>query len=221
MATRIDGPRRAPAAGGAADSLVIFLHGYGADGHDLIDLAEPLATLLPRTAFASPHAPERCEMSPMGYQWFSLRGIEAGVESSVRAAAADGAAPILSDFIASELARTGVGRDRLVLIGFSQGAMMALHVGLRLVPPVAGIIGFSGMLVEPGRLLHEAHGTPPVLLVHGMADPVVPFALMDKAVQGLAAAGIAATALARPGLGHGIDQEGLGAAAQFLRRTLG
>jgi phospholipase/carboxylesterase len=212
----LDGPRRHPAAGGPATHLVILLHGLGADGADLIELAGPLGGVLPGAAFAAPNAPQRCELAPWGYQWFGLTQLSpAGLETG-----ADRAAPPLMAFIEAELAAHGLGAGRLALIGFSQGTMMALHVGLRMAPAPAAIIGFSGLLVAPGRLPAERRGVPPVLLVHGDADPVVPYPMLDAAADGLARAGISAELVRRPGLGHGIDEPGLRAAAGFLRRHL-
>jgi len=218
MTRLLDGPR-AGALSGKAKSLVVFLHGYGADGADLFGLRGSLAPVLPDTAFASPHAPFPCETGGPGFQWFGLAG--PGGRIHVRVEGADAAAPLLSAYLAAELARYGLGSDRLALIGFSQGTMMALHVGLHLVPAPAAIIGFSGMLVAPERLLGMPHGTPPVLLVHGDADPVVPYRALAEAVAGLKAAGVPAQSLSRPRLGHGIDEVGLTEAARFLVRHLG
>ena len=216
MSLPLTGPSRAPASGGKARSLVVLLHGLGADGQDLIDLAQQLGPVLPDTAFVAPNAPEPCDMAPYGYQWFSLQDRT----PSVMAAGADRAAPVLAGFIEAELAARGLDAGRLALVGFSQGTMMSLHVGPRLRPGPAAIVGFSGALLAPERLAAERHSTPPVLLIHGEADPVVPFPAMAAAMAGLAGAGIAADSLPRPGLGHGIDGPGLTAAARFLVRHL-
>jgi phospholipase/carboxylesterase len=216
MSLPLTGPSRAPASGGKATSLVVLLHGLGADGQDLIDLAQNLGPFLPDTAFVAPNAPFACDMAPYGYQWFSLQDRS----PSVMAAGADQAAPVLITFIEQELAARGLDARRLALVGFSQGTMMSLHVGPRLDPGPAAIVGFSGMLLGPDRLAAEKRSTPPVLLIHGEADPVVPFQAMAAAAAGLAAAGIAADSLRRPGLGHGIDGPGLAAAAQFLAKHL-
>ncbi|HLY56449.1 MAG TPA: dienelactone hydrolase family protein [Stellaceae bacterium] len=214
----IDGPRCA-AASGKTTSLVVFVHGFGANGPDLFSLAEPLSGVLRESAFAAPNAPEACELGGGGFQWFGLIGPGGGME--VREAGADHAAPALARFLESELARYGLDSSRLALVGFSQGTMMSLHVGLRLSPAPAAIVGFSGMLVAAERLAAEPHGAPPVLLVHGTADPMLPFAAMADAEAGLRAAGIPVETLARPGLGHSIDEAGLTAAARFLVRHLG
>ena len=216
MSLPLTGPSRAPASGGKASSLVVLLHGLGADGQDLIDLAQHLGPVLPDTAFVAPNAPEPCDMAPYGYQWFSLQDRS----PAVMAAGVDRAAPVLARFIEAELAARGLDASRLALVGFSQGTMMSLYVGPRLRPGPAAIVGFSGALLGPDRLAAEKRSAPPTLLIHGDADPVVPFPAMAAAVAGLAGAGIAAESLRRPGLGHGIDGPGLGAAAQFLVKHL-
>jgi phospholipase/carboxylesterase len=212
----IDGPRLNPASGGAAKSLVVFLHGYGADGRDLIDIGRHWAPLLRDAAFASPHAPEPCAEAPMGRQWFGLgrHGAEeiwAGVKR---------AAPALDAFLDAELARLGIGDDRLALVGFSQGTMMALHVGPRRAKAPAGIIGYSGLLAGPMHLAGEARSHPPVLLVHGEEDPVIPAGALTEAASLLGASGFPVEWHLRPGLGHGIDAEGLALGASFLERVL-
>jgi len=217
MSLPLTGPSRAPASGGKPTSLVILLHGLGADGNDLIDLAQHLAPLLPDTAFVAPNAPEPCDMAPYGYQWFSLQDRT----PSVIAAGVDRSAPILERFIEDQLAKHHLDARRLALVGFSQGTMMSLHVGPRLDPGPAAIVGFSGRLIAPQRLAGEKRSSPPTLLIHGDADQVVPFDSLAAGVAGLAAVGIPVEGLRRPGLGHGIDGPGLNAAAQFLMKHLG
>ncbi len=210
----LDGPAVAPAAGGPPQQLAILLHGLGADGHDLIALAPHLG--LPHAAFVSPHAPFPCDMAPVGRQWFSLREFESqAIIAGVRAAA-----PILDGFIDGALAAHGLTDDKLVLVGFSQGCMMALHVALRRPAPCAAVLGFSGMLVAGDELAQEVRARPPVLLVHGDADEVLPVAALPRAAASLRAAGITVEAHVRPGLGHGIDAEGLALASAFLARAI-
>jgi phospholipase/carboxylesterase len=217
VSASIDGPRRA-AVSGTTRSLVVFLHGYGANGADLFSLSRPLSTLLRDSAFAAPDAPAPCEMGGPGFQWFGLMG--PGGRMEIRESGVDEAAPVLAAYLAAELARYRLDSSRLALVGFSQGTMMSLQVGLRTVPAPAAIVGFSGMMLAPDRLLREPHGSPPVLLVHGTADQVVPFAALADAEAALKAAAIPVETLVRPGLGHGIDDEGLRAAAAFLTRHL-
>lgn len=217
MAT-LTGPGR-PAASGRADSLLVFLHGYGADGNDLIGLADPLAPHLPTTRFLAPNAPSPSPVNPSGYQWFPIPWLDGTPEAEARAAAA--VAFRLLDAWLDEVAAEGIGPERTVLLGFSQGTMMALHVGLRRQQALAGIVGFSGRLLDPERLAGEIASRPPVLLLHGDQDPVVPFESLGDAAAALAGVGVeTATHVAR-GVAHGIDPEGLGVALGFIRRVLG
>lgn len=213
----LDGPRRDPFAGGRPGRLVVLLHGLGADGEDLIQVADEIRHLLPDAAFLAPNAPEPCDMAPWGRQWFSLRSWT--LESM--AAGARSAAPALDAFLDAALAEAGLGPDRLALVGFSQGAMMALHVALRRPAPLAGVLGYSGALLGGPALRGEIRSRPPVMLVHGALDQVVPFAAMGLAEAELRAAGVPVEAVERPGLGHSIDHEGIAAGVAFLRRSLG
>jgi phospholipase/carboxylesterase len=215
--TRLKGSER-PAASGTADSLVVFLHGYGADGNDLIGLAEVLAPYLPRTRFLAPNAPQRCLNNPLGYQWFPIPWLDGSPEAVARGQAA--AAFALLDGWLDEVARP-TPPERTVLLGFSQGTMMALQVGLRRRVPVAGIVGFSGRLLAPERLAAEIISRPPVLLVHGDEDPMVPVAFLAEAADALAAAGVEVLTHVSAGTGHGIAPDGLGLALGFIRDRLG
>ncbi|MET4806769.1 alpha/beta fold hydrolase [Limibacillus sp. MBR-115] len=212
----LDGPRAEPASGGPAKSLVIFLHGLGADGNDLIGLAPLLSQVLPDTAFVSPNAPEPCDMAPSGYQWFSLQDRSSGqVLSGVQVAA-----PQLEAFIAREAEHYGLSLGSVALVGFSQGTMMSLYVAPRLAETVAGVVGYSGALVAPERLPQEIKVRPPILLIHGDADPVVPSAALTAATQALLSMQFKVMSDLRPGLGHSIDEEGLSLGAAFLRQVL-
>ncbi|MEQ9641478.1 MAG: prolyl oligopeptidase family serine peptidase [Alphaproteobacteria bacterium] len=214
--TAIDGPRQPAANGQPPAKLVILLHGYGADGNDLIGLAPYWARALPDTAFISPHAPEPCGMQPAGRQWFSIGSFSA----DERLRGAEKAAPVLDAFIDQELERHGLDDSRLALVGFSQGTMMALHVGLRRQRPCAGIVGFSGALVAPERLPDEITARPPVLLIHGDADDLLPVESLFQATQGLAAAAVNAEWHVSANCGHSIAQDGLELGGQFLQRAL-
>ncbi|MGO8953967.1 MAG: alpha/beta hydrolase [Rhodomicrobium sp.] len=218
MPAQIDGPRLAPAAGGAPQQLVIFLHGYGADGNDLIGLGREWARLLPHAAFVSPHAPEAL---PGGFfggrQWFGLdTRSEREWEEGVRRAQ-----PVLEAFILAEAARAKLPMSAVALVGFSQGTMMALQTGLRLAEAPAAIVGFSGHLAGAMRLAGEIKCKPPVLLIHGADDEVIPVQAIHHARIALAAAGVPVEWHIRPGLGHGIDPEGLTAGGMFLRTAFG
>jgi phospholipase/carboxylesterase len=217
MLPTLDGPSHPPAAGGKPRQLVILLHGLGADGNVLIGLAPLFAQILPEAEFLSPNAPFPCDMSPYGFQWFSLQDRDpAALVVKVSAAA-----PILDAYIDSALAARGLTDSEFALVGFSQGTMMALYVGLRRAKPVAGIVGFSGALLAGEALPQQLRSRPPVLLVHGDADPVVPFDALAMAEAGLKAAGVPVETLVSHGLGHGIDEAGLKRAAAFLQQILG
>jgi phospholipase/carboxylesterase len=216
MLSHLSGPSRPPAGGGRPRRLVILLHGLGADGNDLIGLAPHWARLVPDTEFLSPNAPFPCDMAPYGYQWFSSqdRSREA-VLGGVRAAA-----PILDSFLDDVLAERGLSESDLALVGFSQGTMMSLFVGLRRDKPVAGIVGFSGRLLAPDLLAEELRSRPPVLLVHGTDDPLVPYSSLAEAEAALKAADVPVGTVTSVGIGHSIDNEGLRRGGLFLRNVL-
>jgi phospholipase/carboxylesterase len=211
----LDGPRRPPARGGKARSLVILLHGYGASGDDLIALADEWRRMLPDTAFVAPHAPERLSFSGAGgCQWFALQTmspdeLKRGVER---------AGPPLETFIASELRRHDLSNDRLALAGFSQGTMMALHAGLAMRTPPAAILGYSGMLAVPPA---TDGPRPPVMLIHGDADQVIPVEALHMTREVLAQAGVLVEWHVRRGLAHGIDPEAIAFGGSFMAQMLG
>jgi phospholipase/carboxylesterase len=215
---QLDGPRLEPKSG-TAKNLVVFLHGYGADGNDLIDIGRAWQGLLPDTAFVSPHAPRPCGQSPMGREWFPLTFRD----PNERWAGVNAAAPALQAFLDVELDRRNLPPEALALVGFSQGTMMALHVGLRRTAAPAGIVGYSGMLVAPEELdpaafMAEITSRPPVLLVHGDQDQVIPVQALMHAAQGLAALDVPSEWHVSPGIGHGIDQDGLRLGGEFLAK---
>jgi phospholipase/carboxylesterase len=217
MFPSLSGPSRPPASGGKPRQLVLLLHGLGADGSDLIGLAPYWAKLLPEAEFVSPDAPYPCDMAPFGRQWFSLQDRSpAAILAGVRAAA-----PMLEAFIDQSLAALGLADQALALVGFSQGTMMSLYVGLRRAQPCAGILGYSGALIGAETLAQEIRVRPPVLLIHGDADEVVPPQALPHAAAALEAAGVAVEAVTCPGLGHGIDETGLRRGGDFLRRAFG
>ncbi len=210
--TTLKGPVRKPRSGSAPKQLVVLLHGWGADGPNLIDLADVLAPVLPDAQFIAPNAPFPCEANPYGYQWFSLTDRHPQHMLDGAATAAD----ILNAFLDEQLATLSLDNSKLVLIGFSQGTMTALHVALRRTPQIAAVVGFSGALIGADVLAKQIVSRPPVCLVHGEMDDVVPYAAMKQAVAGLTEAGVKVEAHTRPFLGHSMDMEGLTAAGKFL-----
>ena len=216
MISELSGPSRPPAVGGPSSRLVILLHGLGADGNDLIGLAPYWAPQLPTAEFLSPNAPFPCDMAPYGYQWFSAQDRSPdAVLAGVRAAA-----PFLDAFIDDALARRGLDDADLALVGFSQGTMMSLFVGLRRGKPVAGILGFSGRLLAPELLADELRSRPRTLLVHGTDDPLVPYESLAAAQAALEGAGVPVETLTCNGIGHSIDETGLRRGGSFLKNVL-
>lgn len=208
--------RKGPVKG---TSLVVLLHGYGADGADLLGLADPLAPHLPNTVFVAPDAPEPCTGNPFGRQWFPIPWIDGSSEEQaqegMRAAFAD-----LDAFLNERMADEGLTPAQTALIGFSQGTMMALHVAPRRAEPFAGIVAFSGRLMMPEMLEADLKSKPPVLLAHGDRDDVVPFEDMNRAGVALQKAGFDVFGHVMQGGGHGISPDGLGVAMQFLKERL-
>jgi len=222
MAAELTGPRLAPRSRGPARQLVIFLHGYGADGNDLIELGRAWQNLLPEAAFVSPHAPEPCGQAPPGRQWFPLTFRN----KNERWIGVNKAAPALDRFIGEELERNNLPGSALALVGFSQGTMMALHAGLRRPERPAAIVGYSGLFVlpdgaKPEVVSGEVKVRPPILLIHGDRDDLIPAQALFLSAQYLSALEIPTEWHMSSGLGHGIDQEGLRHGGEFLARRFG
>jgi len=214
----LSGPRLPPVRG-QATHLVVLCHGYGADGNDLIEIGRAWQEFLPHAAFVSPHAPEPCGQAPVGRQWFALTFRD----PNERWVGVNKAAPGLERFLEAELTRHKLPPAALALVGFSQGTMMALHVGLRRASAPAAIVGYSGLLVLPPDLNPEKFATeiksrPPILLVHGDRDDLIPAQALFQAAQGLAALDIPVEWHLSAGIGHGIDGEGLRHGGEFLAR---
>lgn len=215
MLPTLSGPLHPASSGAKPRQLVVLLHGLGADGNDLIGLAPYWSRILPEAEFVAPNAPFPCDMAPFGYQWFSVQDRSPGpILSGVRAAA-----PMLDAFIDDALERRGLADKDMVLVGFSQGTMMSLHVGLRRTRQAAGILGYSGRLIGEEALPQEIRSRPRTLLVHGDADPIVPFGSLALAEAALKSLGVPVDTVTRPGLAHGIDEEGLKHGARFLREV--
>lgn len=216
MTVFLDGPRMPPARGGKPDALVVLLHGYGSNGADLISLAPYWAKALPGAAFVSPNAIEPVPQAPGGYQWFPISNLDPHLmESGARAAAQS-----VDRFLDRELERHGLPANRLALVGFSQGTMMALHVGLRRAQPVAAVLGYSGVLVGGRKLKEEMRSKPPILLIHGDRDPTIPIPAMFDSADQLAAAGHGAQWHISYGVPHSIGPDGLELGGEFLATYL-
>lgn len=210
---QLDGPRVEPEEG-KVEKLVILCHGYGSNGDDLIGLVPHLKPFIKNAVFVSPNAPDRLMGLPNGYQWFPLTTLSR--EERLNGTIA--AAPTLHNFINQELERYGLEEKDLVLIGFSQGTMMSLHVGLRRPSAIAGIIGFSGAMALSENWKDEITSKPPVLLIHGDRDDVVPVELMHQAFIALQEIGVDADNHVSPGVTHSIGPDGLHKAVEFLAK---
>lgn len=215
--TTLTGPK-APAKSGNTTSLVILLHGYGADGNDLFGLSTPLSEHMPDTAFRAPNAPQRSTMNPMGYQWFPIPWLDGSTDEQRDQGFAE-AQDLLNAYIDEAMAEEGVTPAQTAIIGFSQGTMMSLYVAPRRAEPIAGIVGFSGRLI-PGDDLAGVPSKPPVLLVHGDQDEMINVSEMSTAETALRAAGFNVNSHISRGIGHGIAPDGLTLALQFLLETL-
>jgi phospholipase/carboxylesterase len=212
----LTGPELPPSSGKAPSALIIFLHGLGSNGDDLMGLAPEMRDYFPYAQFLSPNAPFSCDMAPFGYQWFSLldrrdAAVLAGVEQ---------AHPILDHYITEQLSRFGLTEEKLALVGFSQGTMMALYTAVRRKKAIAGVVGYSGALISKGNLEKDAKSLPDICLIHGDADDIVPFENMALAELALSDAGFSVETHRRPHLAHGIDPLGLQAGVDFLRARL-
>ena len=219
--TRVLNTQRKAPQSGETRSIVVFLHGYGANGADLLGLADPLGEHLPDTLFVAPDAPESIPGMPNAFQWFPIPWIdnssEEEAERGMMAAVQD-----LDAFLDALMVDEDVLPEQVALFGFSQGTMMALHVAPRREDPVAGIVAFSGRLLSPDLLAEDAQSRPPVLLVHGDQDDVVPPQALPAAAEALEGAGWDEVyAHVMKGTAHGIAPDGLSVALAFMRDKLG
>ena len=211
----VNGASLQPTSGAAPKQIVLLLHGFGSSGSDMIALAPSWRQTLPDALFLAPHAPQRTGFGA-GYQWWGLSDIT----PQALAAGALSAAPAIDAFIDRKLAQYGLAEADLAVVGFSQGTMMALHVGLRRSRQVAAIVGFSGMLTGAPQLHHDRITKPPVLLVHGSHDPVVPVAALHQAESELKRLGIAVTTHVSSGVQHSVDPVGLRLGRDFVTEAL-
>ncbi len=210
----IKGPIRKPLSGKAPKQLAILLHGWGADGANLIDLADMFAPSLPDALFVAPNAPDQCEVNPFGYQWFSLMDRQPQhMLEGVRKAA-----EVVNQFIDEQTKALGIDGSNVILIGFSQGTMTALQVAMHRKPAILAVVGFSGSLIGPEIIPGTIQAKPPICLIHGEVDDVVPYAALKQATDALKNCGVAVESHPRPFLGHSIDMDGIKAGSEFLRR---
>jgi phospholipase/carboxylesterase len=216
MSRIVNGASLQPLAGGRPKKIVILLHGYGSNGADLISLAPTWQQALPETLFVAPNAPQRCGMGP-GFQWWGLSAFT----PQALATGATAAAPAIDAFIDRKLDQYGLTEADLAIVGFSQGTMMALHVGLRRAKPVAAVVGYSGMLTGVSTLAEQIRSKPPVLLVHGSADPIVPVAALHAAEKELKHLGVDVTSHVSNGLGHSVDPDGIRLGGDFVVKRFG
>ena len=213
----LSGPEAAPASGGPAKQLIIFVHGYGANGEDLISLSRYYAQVAPDAVFISPDAPYRCDGAPMGFQWYDVWM----KNPAERLAAIRSTGEIFDNFVTGQLARHGLSEDKLVLIGFSQGTMMSLFTAPRRENAIAGIVGYSGRMESADTLKAEIRSKPPVVMVHGDSDELLAVSEMETAAATLRDCGVEIDTHIRPGLGHGIDEEGIRVGLAFVQKVLG
>ena len=212
----VNGSSLQPLSGGRPRHIILLLHGYGSNGADLISLAPHWQQDVPDALFLAPNAPQRSGGNGSGYQWWPLHALTPQAFES----GANSAAPAINAFIDRKLTQYYLGDADLAIVGFSQGTMMALHVGLRRKAQVAGILGYSGMLTGAAKLRRDEITKPPVLLIHGSDDPVVPVSALKAAENALLEVGVGVTTHVSAGLGHSIDPAGLRVGADFLRRVL-
>jgi phospholipase/carboxylesterase len=211
----VNGASLQPLSGAGPKQIVLLLHGYGSSGSDMIALAPTWQRSLPDALFLAPHAPQRTGFGA-GYQWWPL----ADITPQALAAGAALAAPPIDAFIDRKLEQYGLTEAELAIVGFSQGTMMALHVGLRRASQVAGIVGYSGMLTGAARLRHDPITKPPVLLIHGSHDPVVPVSALHTAESELKHLDIEVTTHVSAGVAHSVDPVGLNLGREFVTRVL-
>ncbi|MEX0367992.1 MAG: alpha/beta hydrolase [Ruegeria sp.] len=218
--TRVLNALRKEPVSGSTRSVVVFVHGYGANGQDLLGLADVLGEHLPDTLFVAPDAPETIPGMPFGFQWFPIPWIDGSSEEEARRGM-EAAVDDFNAFLDALMVDEDVLPEQVVLFGFSQGTMMSLHVAPRREDPVAGIVAFSGRLLEPELLADEVISRMPVLLVHGDADDVVPPQSLPEAAEALQGAGFKEVyAHVMKGTGHGIAPDGLSVALAFMRDKL-
>ena len=213
---KLEGSYIAPRTG-TAKQMVIFLHGYGANGEDLLNIGEECGDALPDAVFLAPNAPDACEGNPMGYQWFSIREVDG--KAFERDKLVETVTPVLNAYIDEQLQKWDVPESQLAVVGFSQGAMMAMYTMPRRKKPCAAVIGYSGILLDAAGLSAPGIVKMPVLAIHGDADTIVPPKYLEGVQSAFSAAGFDVETVMRPGLAHGIDQFGLIRGVEFIKEA--
>jgi phospholipase/carboxylesterase len=211
-----------PASGLKPDSIVVLIHGYGANGKDLLALGDSWSDLLPNTLFIAPDGPDKSEVNPFGNQWFGLSDWDPAqkltkdhVSRMVREI--QELTPSFNRYLDELLQTYGLPPEKLALVGFSQGAMLSLHIGLHR-PLCAGVIAYSGAFLEDIKEVKVAH--PPVLLIHGADDQLLSPVFSQVAKGRLESLGVSVALTVLPDLGHGIDERGLSMGGAFLKKHL-
>ena len=220
MTRELHSARKAPKSGKTATSAVIFLHGYGADGADLLGLADPLSQHMRDTVFLAPNAPEPCVNNPMGFQWFPISRLDGSTEEAMQ----EGFAQSIDDlnaYLDGVLANENLEPSQVILFGFSQGTMMSLQVAPRRDQVFAGVVGFSGRLIDPEKLKGELKVKPPIMLIHGDRDDMVPFSSLQDAADALVEEGFDVYTHVMEGTPHGISPDGLQQSYGFMAEMLG
>ncbi|MBY0501670.1 MAG: prepilin peptidase [Alphaproteobacteria bacterium] len=213
MTMTFSGPSLPPFSGEKPDSLVVLIHGYGADGKDLLSLGKVWQSLLPHTVFIAPHAPVICELNPSGKQWFGLKDWDPSrILKEIQSIT-----PAFNRYLDDLLKTYNLPPEKLALVGFSQGAMLAIHMALHR-PACAGVVAYSGAFLNDPRELKIAR--PPMLLIHGTEDQVLSSAASQAGEETLKSLGVPVKLMLLPGLDHGIDERGLGMGGAFLKDHL-
>jgi phospholipase/carboxylesterase len=212
MTIKLSGPMIPPRDGGLPKQAIVLLHGYGSDGNDLIGLAPYWRDIAPNAVFLAPNAPEPSRDNPAGYEWFPIDFDRPGY----RVEGATQVRPIITGFLTDLWTQTGLSAADTILAGFSQGAMMSLHVGLALDAPLMGLLAFSGAFIPPEKFLAGESPRSPVCLIHGDRDGVVDPQFSADAAETLRQAGFAVSYHVERGAGHTITADGLAFASDFI-----
>ncbi len=200
---------------GMADSLCVMLHGFGADGADMIDVAAEMANYLPRTHFVAPNGPEYCLTAPGFFQWY---GAEGGSEAAD--VAVEHLAPRINRYCDMQLERLGLTNENLIMMGFSQGGGVMLETALRRESPCAAVLIYTGSLRNADRLDEVVKSRPPIMMIHGDEDDVVPPARVTEAVMALGEKDVLCAHHFCIGLGHSLNEEGAMMGAMFAADAL-